>query len=279
MTLYLGVDGGGTGCRVRLVDAAGATLAEATAGPANISSAPEGALANILAATRAALAAVPGCAAEDLRVGLGLAGANAAGTVDWLAERLPFAAARIETDAVSTTLGALGSQDGIVAAIGTGSVFADSRGGVIRQIGGWGFTLGDAGSGAVLGRMLLSRALLAQDGLVAMTPLLSAVLADFGAPEAMVSYAVTASPGDFATHARRLVAATDDPAARAILAEAATGVAEYVERLQRDGALPVAWVGGLGRIWQDRIGDRWPQAAAQGSSLDGAVRLALSLAP
>lgn len=278
MHYYLGVDGGGSGCRVRLVDAAGTTLAEARGGPANISGNPQGALDNILAATAEVSAALPAAAPDRIRAGLGLAGANASGTVAWMTARLPFAALRIETDAMTTTLGALGRADGIVAAIGTGSVFADSRGGTIRQIGGWGFTLGDAGSGAVLGRMLLARALLAHDGLVPMTPLLAAVLTDFGTPDAMVSYAVTASPGDFATHAPRLVTA-EDPAAEAILAEAAIGVAEHVERLQRDGALPVTWVGGLGAIWQSRIGTRWPMVPPEGSSLDGAVRLALSLAP
>ncbi len=273
MSLFLGVDGGGTGCRVRLVDAAGALLAEASAGPANISSDPEGALANILSASAAALAGRDGA---QVVAGLGLAGANASGAADWLAARLPFARARIVTDAHTMVLGALGPADGIVAAIGTGSVYAVQRAGLIRQIGGWGFTLGDEGSGAVLGRMLLGRALRAHDGVVAMTPLLAQVLAGFPRPEAMVSFAVSARPADFARHAPTLFTGSD-PAATAILAEAAEDIIAAVARLQADGtaALPVAWTGGLGPLWRDRLGGRWPLVPPLGGALDGAVRLAL----
>ena len=60
--------------------------------------------------------------------------------------------------------GALGDDDGITAAIGTGSVFGAQRAGAVRMIGGWGFQLGDHGSGAVMGRSLCARALLAHDG-------------------------------------------------------------------------------------------------------------------
>ena len=45
MSLLLGLDGGGTGCRAVLTDAAGAVLGRAEGGPANIMSDPEGAVA------------------------------------------------------------------------------------------------------------------------------------------------------------------------------------------------------------------------------------------
>ena len=134
MDLFLGIDGGGTGCRAVLADASGHILGRGEAGPANIASDFPGALDNILTATRAA------CGARDLTTlsaGLGLAGANAAGMSDRLAQALPFARMAIETDAVTAVRGALGATDGIVAAVGTGSVFAAQRGGQVRQIGGW----------------------------------------------------------------------------------------------------------------------------------------------
>jgi len=67
--------------------------------------------------------------------------------VERLRAALPFARIRIETDAVAAAKGALRDEDGIVAALGTGSVFAAQRGGEVRQIGGWGLVLGDEGSG------------------------------------------------------------------------------------------------------------------------------------
>ena len=54
--LYLGVDGGGSGCRAVLADAQGTVLARAEGGPANINSAPEVAIRNILSVTGAVMA-------------------------------------------------------------------------------------------------------------------------------------------------------------------------------------------------------------------------------
>lgn len=278
MRLFLGVDGGGSGCRVRLTDADGHMLAEAASGPANIALDPEGACANILtASTKAVVAAFPGQSPADvmagITAGLGLAGTVAAGAGDWLAARLPFARAVIESDAYTSTLGALGGQDGIVAAMGTGSVFAALRGGAYRQIGGWGFLLGDEGSGAVLGRRLVALALRAGDGLAAMTPLLARVLDRHGGAHGTVAWAIAARPADFAALAPDLFT-SDDPAATAVLEVAGEEVAASIAHLQGPGALPVAWTGGLGPLWAARLGDRWPCVAPIGSALDGALLLA-----
>ena len=95
---------------------------------------------------------------------------------------LPFAVTRIESDAFVALKGALGDDDGITAALGTGSVFGAQRGGKVRMIGGWGFRLGDQGSGAWMGRALFEAALLAHDGLNDLAPILRAVLAEHGGP-------------------------------------------------------------------------------------------------
>lgn len=282
MRLYLGVDGGGSGCRVRLAGPEGGALAEGSAGPANIATDPEGAWRNILDATRQAVAAAfPGRSPEEvmagLHAGLGVAGTVAAGAEGWLAARLPFARARIVSDAWTSTLGALGGQDGIVAAMGTGSVFAEMRGGSYRQIGGWGFLLGDEGSGAVLGRRLVELALRAHDGRAPATPLLASVLAEHGGPEGTVAWAMAARPADFATRAPGLFASAD-PAAALVLDRAGAEVAASLDRLQAAGPLPVAWTGGLGPLWAARIGGRWTQLTPRGSALDGALLLARGLA-
>ena len=56
MRLYLGIDGGGTGCRAALADADGRVIGRGEAAAANIWTDPEGALGNILDAARAAMA-------------------------------------------------------------------------------------------------------------------------------------------------------------------------------------------------------------------------------
>lgn len=280
MAYFLGIDGGGTGCRAALADRSGKVLSMAEAGPANINTNFATARANILAASRDAVARALGPAAVPevlprLSAGLGLAGANAAGAAGRLRPDLPFRQARIETDAVTTALGALGDADGIVAAIGTGSVFASVRGGAFRQAGGWGFVLGDEASAASLGRSLLSAALRAQDGHATVTPLLQAILADLGGPAGIVTFAQAAGPADFAALAPR-VTGSDDPASRIIMAAAVSHVASFI-RLLRDGTdLPVVFTGGLGPIYRERLAQMypWPIMAARGTSLDGALILA-----
>ena len=276
--LFLGVDGGGTGCRVAICDVQGCILARAEAGPANIASAPEAALGNILSASDAALAQLGGdVPISRLLAGLGLAGANAAGAGAWLGARLPFARAQIVTDAVTAVKGALGDQDGIVAAIGTGSVFAEQRAGRIRQIGGWGLALGDEGSGAVLGRALLARALRGRDGALPMSPLLEAVLKEFATPEALVTFSLGAKAADYATFAPRVVT-SEDPAAQAIMAQAVEEVRGSLAALQGSASVPVTFIGGLGAVYSSRITD-WPQRPAAGSALDGALLLARETLP
>jgi glucosamine kinase len=275
MALFLGVDGGGTGCRAAVADAEGRVLGSGQAGPANIASDPEGARANILAATQAALAAANLAETEiaGLQAGLGLAGANASRTVDRLTSALPFARARIVTDAVTAVKGALGAEDGVVAALGTGSVFAAQRGGVVRQIGGWGLVLGDEASGAWIGRALCSAALRAVDGFRAMTPLLAELAEENGGPHGLVSFSLAARPADFATLAPRVVRSGDE-AALAIMAAAEGEVSAAVELLRGADPLPVVFLGGLGPVFSDRLGGRWPIRQALGTSLDGALRLA-----
>ena len=280
MALYLGIDGGGTGCRAVVADAVGAVLGRGQAGPANIASDPTRARSNILEATHQALSEAVGPHAigaelRRLRAGLGLAGANAAGAAGRLRLDLPFAQAQIETDDVTAAMGALAGADGVVAAIGTGSVFAAIRGGQLRQIGGWGFTLGDEGSAAVLGRSILSHALRAQDGFAELTPLLAEMLKDHGGPSGIVAFAQSARPADFAALAPR-VTASDDPAAHLLMLSATQSVANAITLLRDGDALPVVFTGGLGPVYRARLAqtEGWVIKDAAGTALDGALMLA-----
>ena len=278
MVFFLGIDGGGTGCRAAVADASGRVLGEAVAGPANIASDIAGARDNILAAATQALTRAVGAGAvaaelPALSAGLGLAGVNAAGRAEALRRVLPFARIKLETDAIAAVKGALRDRDGIVAALGTGSVFAVQVGGQIRQIGGWGLVLGDEGSGAWLGRALLRQALLAADGFRAGTSLLDAVLRNHGGPEGVIAFSLAARPADFARLAPEVLAA-DDPIAHELIAIATADVARAIHLLQRDSPLPVTFIGGLGPSYAARLGNRWEIRPAHGSALDGALILA-----
>jgi len=271
MQFFLGIDGGGTGCRAAVADAAGVVLGRGEAGPANIASDPVGAARNILVAAEAAVAAAGG--GEVVAAGLGLAGANAAGAAERLRDALPYRRMAVVTDGITAVKGALGVADGVVAALGTGSVFAVQRGGAIRQIGGRGLVLGDEASGAWIGRAVLSAALRAVDGFAPMTPLLAGLVEEMGGPDGVVALSLRARPADFAALAPRVVE-SGDPAAVSIMARAEADVVEAVQVLMGMDDLPLVFLGGLGTVFARRTGSRFRLQQPSGSALDGALMLA-----
>ncbi|ESW59359.1 MAG: ATPase [Rhodobacter sp. CACIA14H1] len=271
MQFFLGIDGGGTGCRAAVADAAGVVLGRGEAGPANIASDPVGAARNILVAAEAAVAAAGG--GEVVAAGLGLAGANAAGVAERLRDALPYRRMAVVTDGITAVKGALGAADGVVAALGTGSVFAVQRGGAIRQIGGRGLVLGDEASGAWIGRAVLSAALRAVDGFAPITPLLAGLVEEMGGPDGVVAFSLRARPADFAALAPRVVE-SGDPAAVSIMARAEADVVEAVQVLMGMDDLPLVFLGGLGTVFARRMGSRFRLRQPSGSALDGALMLA-----
>jgi len=278
MEYLLAVDGGGTGCRAALADAQGRVLARANGGPANIASDPETAARNLLSVCDNVLLQALGLSSAGslppLHVVMGLAGSNATGSVARIRAALPFVSLRIETDAVIAVKGALHDSDGIVAALGTGSVFARQWQGVMKSIGGHGLALGDEASGAWLGRSLLSLAVLAEDGLGDLTPLLKSILDEFGGVEGVTGFSLTARPADYARLAPRIVLSAD-PAAMTLLNRAAADVAAYVGALQTDPPLPVVFLGSLGPALAQRVTLPWQVRPPLGNALDGALQLAL----
>ena len=268
---YLGIDGGGSGCRARLVDGSGKVIGEGQAGPANIASDFAGALANIRAA---ALSAYDGrCAVSEIRAVAGIAGANLSGAGADLAAQLPFTA-RIVQDIATSLRGALGEGDGIIAALGTGSIFARQREGQVRSAGGWGLRIGDEASGAWIGRALVMRATRMIDGFIVPTPLLAQIAGELGGAPGIVQFSMRAAPADYAAFVPRILEAerAGDEAAGAILAAARSEIRAAIRLLQpRDTVLPVVWMGGLGPALAL---EDWPRGTALGTALDGAVAMA-----
>src|SRR5439155_2911509 len=86
--LFVGVDGGGTGCRARLEDAEGCLLGTGIAGPAALRIGVDRALAEVEKACRAALeeAGLGSDALKSVHAALGLAGIGRKGTREELAQ-------------------------------------------------------------------------------------------------------------------------------------------------------------------------------------------------
>ena len=145
---FLGIDGGGSRCRARIRDQNGALLAEAIGGSSNIYQDFENALCNITA-TAADAAKQAGLNTSDLHAGLGLAGLVTSKSAEpIMAAQLPFASVTADNDAYAACLGAFGGRDGGIVIAGTGSIGFALIGDQRHMIGGWGFALGDHGSGA-----------------------------------------------------------------------------------------------------------------------------------
>jgi len=235
----------------------------------------------VLAASRAALAAA-GLGEDALRrvhAGLGLAGACVGAARDaFLARTSPFARIVVETDAHAACLGAHGGAPGGVVIAGTGAVAHVWDGRAGRQIGGWGFPISDAGSGAWIGLEAVRHTVASLDLSPPLSPLADAVLPRLGgSAEAAVLWADAATPAGYATLAPLVfdAAAAADPAAERILGEAAAHIDRLIAAARRAGASRIALLGGLAGELRPKLAPTSlaPMVEAEGSALDGALRL------
>ena len=288
MALYIGLDGGGTSCRARAARADGSPGPIFEGGSANIHSDPDGATTRIAGVLDQVLRAegVDDAATPDLHVVLGLAGASESNAAARLSAALPYRNLTVTGDIDISLSGAFEAQDGIVVAVGTGSVLARQKNGQMQRIGGYGFTLGDEASGAWLGRRALAVALHARDGLAPDGPLARVVWARFKTLAGLLDFTTHAGPADYAGLAPQIMEldTAGCPLARAILDEGCAYLISAIRHLQAsDPDVPVAAMGGLGPLLINRIAVTSSPllniTAPKGTALDGALWRARQLAP
>jgi glucosamine kinase len=281
VAFFLGVDGGGTGCRARVEDAHGQALGLGLSGPATTRLGIEKAWASITAAIMAAL----GEAALDPRhhtihAGIGLAGLGRKGALAALRSiEHPFASIAFISDALAACLGAHGGQDGAIVIAGTGSIGVGQVEGRELRVGGYGFPVSDEGSGADLGLQAVRLALLAHDGRAENTALLSEVMHRFADdPFEVIDWMDRASATDYATFAPVVMRHADqgDPAARQIVQSAAGQIDGLVRTLFAQGAPRVALLGGLSSAIEPWLAPdvRRRLRPADGDAVAGALILA-----
>lgn len=181
---YLGVDGGGTNCRIRLADAALNTLADAGGGRSNLQIEDgDPAFRSIIEGARQAFAkaGIDFSEAANTYGCFGMAGGRLPSAREAFEQRAwPFAKVRVYDDIDIARAGAHGGEDGAVIIVGTGSAAMALVDGKRHQAGGWGFHIGDQMSGAILGRELVRRTVEAKDGILAGSELTRAVLEKLG---------------------------------------------------------------------------------------------------
>lgn len=281
ISYLIGIDGGGTSCRAAVADTEGRILGRAKSGPANILTDPETALKNIANAARGAFedgGLNPAGIAAAYAI-VGVAGHNVGDAVHIVGRRLPFAAADIESDGLIALEGAVGDMDGAVAILGTGAIYIARRGDAVRTTGGWGFTIGDHGSGARIGHALLQETLLAYDGIHAASAVTDSVLSEFNNdPRRLVDFARLAKPGEFGRYAPRVFefAEGGDPVSTRLLKSSAAMVDEALDVLVLKEARRICLLGGLAPLYRPWLADRHQRlfVEAKADALTGAVALA-----
>ncbi len=284
MKLILGIDGGGTSCRAALATADGRVIGRAKTGAANIRTDLSGARASIAEAARRAFIDAgrdPELISATAAV-LGLAGANVGTYRQQLQAILPFRQSSVVTDAEIALEGAIGAGDGAIAILGTGSAYMVRKNGKARAIGGWGFLIGDQGSGARIGRDLLEQTLLAHDGIRPGSALSGEILSIFrGEPQDVVEFTTNAKPGDFAGFAPKVFdhARKGDLVARWIIDKAVGEVESALGVLSLGPGDRLCLLGGLAGLYAPLLAERYQSILQppRQDALGGAVAMAQRL--
>ncbi len=260
---YLGIDGGGSHTVALLADEAGRILGRGEAGPANPLTAGEAeARQALLAAARAAWAAAGLAPRPAAAACLGLAGAGRErerqAALRWAAEDGLAAQALVVLDCDLVLAAGTPHGWGLALIAGTGSIAwgRDAQGRTARA-GGWGYLLGDEGSGYALGLEALRTIARAADGAGNPTALQEAILAHWGlaAPQDLTArvYRTPFPRAEIAALAPLVeeVAACGDPVAERLVSEAGAALARILEAVARqlslapEEPLPCALGGGL----------------------------------
>ena len=249
--LFIGVDGGGTGCRARIEDAEGRVLGAGIAGPAAVRLGIDTSMAALKTASLAAVAeaGLPAEMLSSMDAGVGLAGIGRKGALEQIvAQPHPFRSVVYVNDANIACIGAHGGRDGGIVIIGTGSVGLAVFGGGEVRVGGYGFPISDEGSGADLGLQAIRVALRAYDGRAVATNFTREVMTRFkNDPFEAVSWMDRATATDYARLAPLVMRHADagDPVSRRIVRDAAEQIDELIRKLVGSGAPRVALLGGL----------------------------------
>lgn len=276
---FLGIDGGGSRCRARIRGQDGKIAGEAVGGASNIYQDFAGALATIVATARQA-ADRAGLQTAELHAGLGIAGiVTSVGADEIVSARLPFASVTAGNDAHAACIGAFSGGDGGIVIAGTGSIGIALVGQQQHMVGGWGFALGDHGSGAWLGHHAVRRAALAIDGLLQPTRLIDDVLKHVGRTRFELSrWSEQAEPKDYAKMAPLVFecAAKGDVVGMTIVIEGAAAVSNLGRALLARGAGRLCLLGGLREVYPPYLDAdvRAKLVEPQADAMDGAIMTA-----
>ncbi|PHS21666.1 MAG: N-acetylglucosamine kinase [Robiginitomaculum sp.] len=279
---FLGIDAGGSTCRARLSDEAGAIIGQGKAGPANARIGIDKVFCAIEHAYNLAIedAKLDQHQIASIRAGMGIAGINRIGAKEALLTKgFPFASVIINTDGYIANIGAHGGKDGGIVIIGTGSIALGHVMGADIKIGGYGFPISDEGSGAYIGLQAIRKTLHAADRRSEHSDLTRTLFNRFeNQTDLVVRWMDGATATDYAALAPLVTQAAKDgdPHGRVITQHAAHHIEMMIRALYKAGVPRCALLGGLSALIMPWLSPdvRAMLVEPAGDALDGALQMA-----
>ena len=264
---FIGIDGGGTKCKVILQDKNGVQLGEGISGPANImrdealakASIMDGVKkavesANTFLASQSSDASIKPITISQCIVAAGLAGANITSAKTHFETWVhPFHSLFVLSDLHAACVGAHNGKPGAVIIVGTGSAGTVFTEGKFTDVGGHGFPVGDFASGAWLGLKAIQHTLLCIDNIRSKDDLAKKLCTELGTNNADD---IVAKCAEFNTHHYASLV----PCMLPLLNEGNSQVtcifkegAEYLEAMAQlllgDNGYRLALIGGLSEVY------------------------------
>lgn len=283
-TFILGVDGGGTKTIARLININTGQQWQVLSGATSLTNNYHAALSTCERLIDR-LCEQANCRRTEITIVLGLAGASHKEKARKFEESLAtdFKDISVYTDAKTSLYGANTGEPIVVVSLGTGSVGATlTPDGKETQTGGWGFNVGDEGSGAKMGVLIIQSLLSEVENTGKMQSLLARqVVKKIGGDAGeILAWSTSAKPADFASLAPIVFECHESCSlAKKILIEHVSHVENLINRTRSILQLPVVLLGGLSlpTIPFLSLTIQNILVEAKGDSLDGACLLAEKL--
>lgn len=257
----MGVDGGGTKCRVRLESSSGQLLGIGLGGTANPSQGLMTVTQSIITATQMALneAGLAPNVMQNIVVGAGLAGLHLPQYHQIMASwQHPFRALFLTDDLQTALLGAHQGKEGAVVIVGTGFSAMSLVNGEKTAVGGYGFLMADHCSGSWIGHQAVQAALLDIDNLAEPTLLTSMLEDKFNGRGCKLANAlVGATPKEYGSIAPLvfLAAEKQDAVANQIINQSRQFISRVIDLLAKTNPARISLVGGIAQRLQASLSD------------------------
>jgi glucosamine kinase len=254
------------------------------AGPSALSQGVDQAWSNICAAVSAALidAELDALPRSCIELTAALAGAGSEQrAARFVAADPGFRSLNLVSDGLAALEGAFAGGPGGVVSVGTGTVgYCRLPNGALRVVSGWGFGVGDEGSGAWLGQRVVQALQHALDGRAQFGALTRAACDVIGDQRQQVyDWMSTATQKDYAGLAKYVfdLEGVDELSSK-ILQEACFCVEQVALALDRHQTMPLCVMGSVGERLSVRLSSSLKRRIVMpaGTAVDGAIALARS---